>query len=502
MNPTAPVQPADVTPSDAEADQSTVTIPLEYSVAPPKTAPSSTRGLFRELIWLALPVFAEQVLHMFVGVNDTWLANHVVRLPASASAQQIAHARSEMAAAAAAVGSVSYIMWFIGLVSGAVGTGATAIIARATGARHRSLANGICGQAISAAAIVGAALFVAMLVFTEPLANATGLQGRAHDFALLYFRMLGASIPFVTVMFVANACLRGAGDTRTPAITFVFVDVINMVLSYALTYGALGLPKMGFAGIAAGTVIAFIFGGVTQTIVLLRGRGGIRLYVHRLAPHWHHLKRLVRIGLPAGVSDTIQWLANFAMIVVINQMDESNVSSAAHNNTIKIEGFSYLAGFAVMTAVATMVGQSLGMRDPRRATRSAYLGYAVGGGFMTLMGLAFITLGWIPARILSDDPRVIDLTTTCLFITGWCQCGFAAAMIFGGALRGAGDTFKVMLLNLTSVIGVRFGGVMVVTLLLHKGLAAVWIVLAAELLIRGALMYGRFVHGGWKRIEV
>src|SRR5437870_12006565 len=134
MNQVTSVQPAAVEPE---------IVPLEL---PPPTRRQSRGSLLRELALLAAPVLAEQILHMFVGLNDTWLANHVVRLPAGASAEAIAAAHSEMSAAAAAVGTVSYILWFLGLMSGAVGTGATAIIARATGAKHRSLANSICGQ--------------------------------------------------------------------------------------------------------------------------------------------------------------------------------------------------------------------------------------------------------------------------------------------------------------------------------------------------------------------
>src|SRR5882672_7208051 len=121
-------------------------------------------SLLRELLLLAGPVFAEQVLHMLVGLNDTYLANHVVRLNGSMSAAVIDAARTRMAAAAAAVGTVSYILWFVGLITGAVGSGATAIISRATGARHRRLANSICGQAMSAAAIVGILIFIVMLL--------------------------------------------------------------------------------------------------------------------------------------------------------------------------------------------------------------------------------------------------------------------------------------------------------------------------------------------------
>ena len=438
-----------------------------------------------------MPVLAEQVLHMFVGLNDTYLANHVER---SASAKN--------AAAAAAVGTVSYILWFVGLISGAVGSGATAIIARATGAKHRSLANSVCGQAISAAMIVGLILWAIMWCFAGHLSVMTGLTGQGREFAVEYFRMLSISLPFLTAMFVANTCLRGAGDTLTPAITFIVVDIVNLVFSWGLTYGLWHMPAWGFEGIAAGTVIAYIFGGVTQLVVLLRGRGGIRLHVHRLAPHWHNLKRLLRIGLPAGFADAVQWIANFAIVIVINRMDPTLVSSAAHNNTVKIESLSYLAGFAFATAAATMVGQSLGMRDPHGASRSAYLAFLTSGGFMTLMGVAFILFGKYPARLMSDDPQVIALTTRCLFITGFCQSGFAAAMIFGGSLRGAGDTYRQMFLQFASIVLLRFGGAMVMALVFHRGLTVIWVVFASELFVRGSLMFGRFQQGGWKRIEV
>ena len=154
-------------------------------------------------------------------------------------------------------------------------------------------------------------------------------------------------------------------------------------------------------------------------------------------------------------------------------------------------------------AVATMVGISLGRKDPARATRCALLAYATGGGVMTLCGILMITLGSYPARWLSpSDPHIIALTTQCLRITGFVQSAFALNLIFGGALRGAGDTLAVMFLNLTTIIGLRFTGVLIVGLWLHMGLATVWIVLAGELSIRGMLILGRFIQGGWKRLAI
>jgi putative MATE family efflux protein len=461
--------------------------PAESPLGPPMLVPVRDESLLRELLRLAMPVLAEHTLHIVVGLNDTFLANHLT---------------TNKAEAAAAVGNVGYIFWFLGLFAGAIATGSTAIIAREIGARHRRRANSACGQSMLFAGLMGLALGLLLFVGARGVSSFMGLSGVAHDYALDYLRMLCPSVPFVVVMFVANACLRGAGDTLTPAIAMITVDVVNVVFSWGFTWGWFGLPRMGFDGIAVGTVIAYIAGGALQIVVLLVGRGGIKLHLHRLRPHVRDMKRILRIGIPSGMTDMINWFANFALINVVNRTKPLNIAAAAHINAIRIEALSYMSGFAVSIAVATMVGQSLGMKDTRRAERSAYLGFLIGGGFMTFVGLLFIFFGQIPARMMVDDPQVRDLTATCLRITGFCQAGFAAAIIFGGALRGAGDTLSVMIITMVSILLLRFGGVMVVGGYFHKPLPYIWVILATDLFVRGLLIYARFLNGGWKKIKV
>jgi putative MATE family efflux protein len=450
---------------------------------------SSEPTLLRQLLILALPVLAENILAMFVGINDTYLANKLSFIP-------------DRAPAGAAVGTITYFLWFFGLLVSSVGAGTTAIIARARGARHRAMANSVTGQSMTASILLGLVIGSLVYAFAKPIMELTGLQGAAPRFALPYLRMLCLSLPFTMAMQIAASCQRGYGDTLTAAFVMTAVNLVNIFFSWGLCRGIWGMPELGFNGIAIGTIIANVFGGVIQFFVLLRGRNGLRLFWHRMWPHWITIKRLIRIGMPAGAEGVLMWLANFGVMRVVNGLDRTNAMPNAHMNAIRIESLSFMTGLAFSAAAATMVGQSLGMKNIPRAVRSALTAYAVGGGAMTLCGLFFIFFGQYPASWLSPDPHIAALTTRCLFITGFIQSGFAAYIIFSGALRGAGDTFIVMICSLVSVIGVRFVGVMIVGAWLHLGLGAIWVVLAGELFLRGLLAVARFYHGGWKTIRV
>jgi putative MATE family efflux protein len=220
-----------------------------------------------------------------------------------------------------------------------------------------------------------------------------------------------------------------------------------------------------------------------------------------MRPHWVTLRRILRIGVPSGVEGVLTWGAQFVILNLINRVGGS-VSGASHAVAIRVESFSFLLGFAIATATATAVGQSLGMKDPRRATRAAWLGFRIGGGVMVAFGVLFVLRPHTFTSILASDPAVADLAAKCLVPAGFAQLGFAAAMIFGGALRGAGDTMNVMRITLASTFCLRLAGVLVVGGYFKMGVAAIWVVLCAELTIRGGLIFAHFSRGKWKHVQV
>ncbi|MFN4242751.1 MAG: MATE family efflux transporter [Tepidisphaerales bacterium] len=452
----------------------------------PRPASAPRERLFRALLLLALPVLAENTLNILVGLTDAYLANHLpedIRVDATA-----------------AVGTVTYLMWFLGLFATAIGTGATAIIARATGARHRGRAHAAAGQALLLAAVAGVLLGMVFFSLAYPIAHVAGLSERPASLAAQYLRIFAPCVPAMLLLMVANACLRGAGDTRTPAAAMILVNLLNIALSVTLTYGYLGLPALGFRGIVLGTTLAYAVGAVLQLTVLLSGWGRLHVRLPRLRFHPPEMGRLLRVGLPAGAEQCLNWGVNFFLVHVVNQLGP--VSSAAHFNTIRIESLSYTTGFAVGIATSTMVGQSLGMRDVGRARRSVRYGLMLGAGTMAFLGLTFVLLSGGYAAAMSADPAVTQLTSECLFIAGFVQFGFGAYIIFAAALRGAGDTRGAMMVNLLSICGFRLVGVWLVGVYFKLDLAAVWIVLSAELMLRGLFMYARYASGKWETVRV
>lgn len=467
--------------------------------------PMSRAKLLRAIILLALPVLTENLLHILVGLTDTYLANHL-QVESSSNPASLEVIRATNAAAGAAVGSITYISWFIGLIVSAIGTGSSAIIARAVGSRHRRIANKVCGQSVLIGIFAGIGLGIFAFLLSTPISHwldlnsVAGLAPKsAAAFFAGYVKYLAWGAPFAVLMFTANSCLRGAGDTITPAIAMVVVDIVNVVVAVTLTYGFFGFRAMGFDGIAIGTTIAYITGGTLQMIVLLTGRGKVKLFKHRLRPDVTTMKRILRIGIPSGSEGLLMYLANVAVLRAVNGF--GNISGTAHSISIRVESFSYMSGFAIATAVSTMVGHALGRKDPRHAKRVTFMGFSLGAAVMGMLGLSFILLGHHWTRLFSDDPAIRDQSATCLFITGWIQIGFAGAIIFSSALRGAGDTLTVMITNLTSILGIRLIGALLVV---HFGgnLTHLWMVLAGELFIRGCMMFSRFMTGKWVYAKV
>ena len=455
-----------------------------------------------QVLRLALPAVGEQLLNLMVGIVDTFLVGHLGKQ------------------ALAAVGLANEWVMVATTFFGAVATGTTALIARAVGGEDWHLAGRALRQSLILGTAIGLLTTILGLSLAGPVVALLGAQADTQPLAATYLRTVATIFLLSTLMFVSNAAMRGAGDTRTPMIIMLIVNGLNAAVAWVLINGPFGLPKMGVEGSAIGAAVGRGVGGILAIALLLRGRGGLRLTLSQLRPDLCLMGRILRIGLPSGLETILFRLAQMSFYRVVAGL--GTAALAAQKVALDAASISFLPGFGFAVAATTLVGQGLGANDPKRAERSGYLSFLWGCGLMVGMGLIFLAVPATLVRFFTPDPQVIALGALPLRIIGLAQPGLAAAMIFAGGLRGAGDTRTPLWINGTSLWLVRVGLAILLTQglsvfvpglvstplprwLVHGvglGLPGAWIGLAADQTVRGTLMVLRFRAGRWKRARV
>ena len=444
----------------------------------------------RRVLTLALPAVGEQLLNMLVGLVDVFLVGHL-------SLQAAAQLGYGSAAALAGVGLGGYVIWIVTTLFMAVGAGATALVARATGANDPATVQRATQQAL----ILGLAMGVVAGIFCWFGAGwSMELFKAAPDVAPLgaqFLQIAAWTMPLSGLLFVGNAVLRGVGNTTTPLLLMLAVNGLNIVLALLLVNGVGGLPVLGVAGSGWAAAAGRGLGGVLVLLVLMRQHSAVRL---RSWPRldWDMLRRILRIGVPTGGE---QFVFQAALVLFSRQITGlGTIAYAAHNTVITIESVSFLPGFGFAVAATTLVGQTLGAKDQaeaRASTREAVLQAVV---FMGVMGLLFISVPHLLMRLLVNDPAVVAAGANSLRIVGLIQPLLAANFVFSGGLRGAGDTRFPLLIKIISPWLVRLP--LAFFLIPWLGLTGAWIAVSTDLALQGVLSWWRFRGNAWERIDV
>ncbi len=429
---------------------------------------------------LALPAVGEQTLNMAVGLADTFMVGHLG------------------AAAVTAVGLSNQAVMLVTTFFAATATGVTALVARHVGAREPDPANTITHQGY----LLGALFGVLALAFGLSLSRPTMIVLQAPPEVIAdgatYLSIVALSFPLAAWLFIGNAALRGSGDTRTPMLVMLVVNVVNIVVAYAAIYGVGPLPALGVAGSALGAAVGRGMGGLLVTGLLARGHSGLRLRGRRLLPDLRQIKRIANIGLPAGAEQLLMRGAQTTFAATVATLGAT--AFAAHQIALQAESLSYMPGFGFAMAATTLVGQGLGARDPDRARADGRLAQWLAVGVMACMGVIFFLF---PAQIIGifiTDPQVIRLGVWPLRLVAFSQPVLATSMVLGGALRGAGDT--------RTTLFITGGGLWLVRLPLawlltpRFGLIGAWIAMIADLHVRGTLAWLRFRSNHWTRLKV
>lgn len=346
------------------------------------------------------------------------------------------------------------------------------------------------------AVVLGGLLTVVFALFPRALLSLVSVPEPVIEPGAAYLSIRAFGMIAGLLIFVGNGTFRGLQDTRTPLAITVAMNALNAVLDIVLIFGweAAGIPALGIAGAAWGTVIAtwagaLLFLGVGSGRMELL-RSGVRAFQFR----WHLLRDLLgiardlllrTIGLQAALFMGTRMAARFG-----------EDSLAAHQVGWQLWMFLALLLDSLAIAGQALVGRTLGAGRVAHArvvgNKLILWGLALGLAF----ALVFVALRNVLPRIFTDEPEVLRTLATIFAVLAWMQVPNAVLFVLDGLLIGASD--MRFLRNSMVILGLFGMGTAWAGAALGGNLLGVWLGVSVFMAARLAVMGARWMGTGWQ----
>lgn len=371
--------------------------------------------LFKKMIIFALPLIASGVLQQSFNSID-------IAVVGQFSSSQ----------ALAAVGSTGLIVSLLINLFVGISIGANVIIAHYIGQRNeKGIRNAISTVAVIALAS-GLLLVVTGLLIARPILELIDTPHDVIDLATLYLRIFFLGMPFMMIYNFGAAILRSMGDTKRPFYSLVIAGIVNTALNLVLVISF----DMSVAGVAIATVVANIINAAIMIWFLVREEEPYRLNVHKLRISRPDLRRILQIGVPAGIQGVVFSISNVFILSTINKFGSDAV--AGSSTAINYEYYCYFVMSAFCQAAVAFTSQNYGAGLIDRCKRIFRLSMT-----MSVVSCATlnILMAWqhdLCASVFTSEPEVIGYASIRLqyvLMFQWIACSYEIA---GASLRGLG----------------------------------------------------------------
>ena len=463
-------------------------MPDDSSRSPANAAPAliDEKDLRGSIIRLAWPVVVQQASFAMVQLVDTALVGHL----------------GEDALAGVRLAGLLLWLSMSGMI--AIGVGATAVVARIVGSGESRDASKVVQTVLVLAVVWGLIMMVLMLVFGGWILGVLGAEPAAQAEGTDYLYGLAFSLPFFSFVFAGNAAQQGAGDTRSPMVVGLLINVVNAFASFVLINGSGPFPELKVLGSGVGFTIAGMVGAVLVAGVLMSGRRSLSWIPFRGgAFNRADAGRILNVGVPAGLE---QAQFNVAFMIYTRIIASLGTTAlAAHGVTLAMQTLTFNIGFALSIATSAIVGQTLGAKRPDLAEKASYMTMRYSLVFMSVVAVILMTLGGQITSIFvggENSDAVVDIARQTMFIFAFALPGLAISLSLSGSLRGAGDTRAVLYIMAGCTWIVRLIPAYLLAITFGLGVPGAWLAAVADINVRAAIMFLRFRRGKWKRMKV
>lgn len=441
------------------------------------------KNIRTSILALAIPAILEMMLHTLVWTADTAMIGRLN--PAAISAVNLG----------------AQIVFTIGNVIGGIGIGAVALVSRSIGANDKARAGRIATQSIGIGVLTSIFIGLVGLLTSGIIFRNLVEDPKVIELGTEYLQILFVGSIFLIPLLITNSIVRGSGNAVVPLASALVANAVNIIGDYVLIFGKFGFPEMGVKGAAIATAVAQMVGFMVTLIFILMGKANINIKLKNIFKFkGEDIKNIVKLSVPAtlevGMNEgsrllSIFWLARLGTLAF-----------SGHSLATAAESISYMPGFGFALATTALVGQNLGANNPERAeiivkkTRK----YAV--IFMGAIGVMFFVIPYPLMRLYSNNTESVNIAARCLRIGAFEQIPIALAMVYSGALKGAGDTKGPFKIALAANLLVRLPIIFIMVFVIKTKIEYVWIATVVQYVVEALLMKLRYNKGNWKSIIV
>lgn len=355
-------------------------------------------------------------------------------------------------------------------------------------------------------AILSSLILAGLTPIGKAIINGFGHAGPVRVLELKYFGLLNLFGGLAVVNNALASFFSGRGKTKIPMYAALAGNVINIVLDYILIFGKLGFPAMGIQGAAWATILGSAFIMVIFFTLIFATQTRITFKVSRLAGFYKPIfTRLVRFGLPNGFGFLMDVISFTLFTFMVGNID--TVSLQASNIVMSMQPVVFTVILGLGVGIQILISKYQGLKRPDVSVQvvknACKIGYAYAGSIALLFffGAPLFLHLFIPAGT-ANGAEIATKTWPLMKLVSFFVLGDATYLIFGEAIRGAGDTKYYMHVMISCAWLLLIPGTWLLVYKLNAPIVWVWSWLTFYAWLTALFMVYRFWRGKWKKIQV
>lgn len=376
-------------------------------------------------------------------------------------------------------------------------------VSQSLGRDERKTCANYCWQAI----YMGLAYFAVVVAVMWPAAprifTAFGHDPAVVSMEVTYLRIMLYSQTIGIFIWSSSQFFMGI---HRPVITMYAAlcsQVVNIACNYVLIFGKFGFPAMGIAGAGWGTFAGVLTGAAIRMGMFLGNDINSQFASRRtLKIDFSKMKDLLKVGLPAGLGFMVNMVCwGVILFGLVGRFGKESL--AATSAVFACMSVSFMPVVGLGTALTAAVGKAIGAGKKDVAIKQTGVCLRVALVYMGLVGLCFFVFRNELMAFWSGDDNVIKIGVNIFILAAIFQIFDAVLIIYGNALRGAGDTLWLAIIEASSAaLILGLGGFCMLKFFPELGALGPWMAATVKIIVGGLANRWRFNTNRWMRIEL